>query len=104
MSPSLARASRSRAPILGASDRDERLAVRAAARTAARQEAAARALNPAAAVEPSAAFCTDSSESSAMRCAEGVASRSGDTVIIRLSSVGASKRADHPAQDAAYRR
>lgn len=39
-----------------------------------------------------------------MRCAEGVASRSGDTVIIRLSNVGASKRADHSAQDAAYRR
>ena len=86
---------------------DERVAARGAARAAAKSAAdaaAARAANPAAPVEPVAAFCTDSSESAAMRCAEGVASRSGDTVIIRLSNVGASKRADHPAQDNAYRR
>ena len=83
---------------------DQRVAARAAAKSAASAAAAATAASGAAQVEPVAAFCTDSSESAAMRCAEGVASRSGDTVIIRLSNVGASKRADHPAQDGAYRR
>ena len=82
----------------------ERAAARAARSAKTPATAAQEAANAALSIEPVAAFCTDSSESAAMRCAEGVASRSGDTVIIRLSNVGASKRADHPAQDAAYRR
>ena len=51
-----------------------------------------------------AAFCTDTSETAAMRCANGVAMRSGDTVIIRLSNVGAAKRVDDPTEGEAYRR
>jgi hypothetical protein len=54
--------------------------------------------------EAVAAFCTDTSESAAMRCADGVAARSGDTVIIRLSNVGAAKRTDNPVEGGAYRR
>jgi hypothetical protein len=56
------------------------------------------------AFEPVAAFCTDSSEVGALRCAEGVAQRSGDTIIIRLSNVGAAKRTDNPVEGSAYRR
>ena len=54
--------------------------------------------------EPVAAFCTDTSEAAAMRCASGVAMRSGDTIVIRLSNVGASKRVDEPTEGDAYRR
>jgi hypothetical protein len=50
------------------------------------------------------AFCTDSTEALAMRCAAGSASRSGDTVIIRLAGVGAAKRVDDPTEGTAYRR
>jgi hypothetical protein len=56
------------------------------------------------AYEPVIAFCTDSTEALAMRCAAGAASRSGDTVIIRLSGVGAAKRADDPSEGSAYHR
>jgi hypothetical protein len=49
------------------------------------------------AFEPVAAICTDTAETAALRCAEGVAKRSGDTIIIRLSNVGAAKRTDHLA-------
>ena len=56
------------------------------------------------AFEPMAAFCTDTSEAAAMRCAAGVAMRSGDTIVIRLSNVGASKRVDDPTEGHAYRR
>ena len=56
------------------------------------------------AYEPVMAICTDTSEATAMRCAEGVAMRSGDTVVIRLSNVGAAKRVDDPSEGAAYRR
>ena len=56
------------------------------------------------AYQPAVAICTDTSEAAAMRCAEGVAMRSGDTVIIRLSNVGAAKRVDNPAEGDAYRR
>jgi hypothetical protein len=68
--------------------------------------AAQDSITPAAPVayEPVIAFCTDTSEALAMRCATGVASRSGDTVIIRLSNVGAAKRVDDPTEGAAYRR
>jgi hypothetical protein len=55
-------------------------------------------------VETVAAFCTDTSEAVAMRCADGVATRSGDTVIIRLSNVGATKRVDEPTAGGTYRR
>lgn len=51
-----------------------------------------------------AAFCTDTSEAAAMRCADGVAVRSGDTIVIRLSNVGASKRVDVPGDGDSYRR
>jgi hypothetical protein len=68
--------------------------------------AAQDSITPAAPVayEPVIAFCTDSTEALAMRCASGVTSRSGDTVIIRLSTVGAAKRVDDPTEGAAYRR
>ena len=56
------------------------------------------------AYQPAVSICTDTSEAAAMRCAEGVAMRSGDTVIIRLSNVGAAKRVDNPAEGDAYRR
>ena len=55
-------------------------------------------------VEPVAAICTDTAEASAMRCAEGVAMRAGDTIVLRLTNVGAAKRVDNPAEGAAYRR
>lgn len=54
--------------------------------------------------EPVAAFCTDTTEGVAMRCADGVATRSGDTIILRLTNVGAAKRVDHPAEGDGYRR
>jgi hypothetical protein len=68
--------------------------------------AAQAAITPPAPVayEPVIAFCTDTSEALAMRCAAGVTSRSGDTVIIRLSNVGAAKRVDDPTEGSAYRR
>jgi hypothetical protein len=56
------------------------------------------------AYQPAVAICTDTAEAAAMRCAEGVASRSGDTVILRLTNVGAAKRVDNPAEGDAYRR
>jgi hypothetical protein len=59
------------------------------------------AFEPAPLVAP---ICTDTSEIVAMRCAEGVATRSGDTIILRLSNVGAAKRVDVPAEDDGYRR
>jgi len=69
------------------------------------KDSAATAAAPApTAFEPVVAFCTDTSESTAMHCAEGVAMRSGDTVIIRLSNVGAAKRVDAPTAGDAYRR
>jgi hypothetical protein len=51
-----------------------------------------------------AAICVDTAEAAAMRCARGVATRSGDTIIIRLTNVGAAKRVDNPAEGDAYRR
>jgi hypothetical protein len=54
--------------------------------------------------EPVAAFCTDTAEAAAMRCADGVAMRSGDTIILRLTNVGAAKRVDNPAEGIGYRR
>jgi hypothetical protein len=68
------------------------------------REAAARPAPAATAFEPVAAFCTDTSEAMAMRCAEGVATRSSDTIIIRLSNVGAAKRVDRPDEGSGYRR
>ena len=56
------------------------------------------------AYQPAVAICTDTSEAAAMRCAQGVATRSGDTVIIRLSNVGAAKRVDNPSEGDSYRR
>jgi hypothetical protein len=56
------------------------------------------------AYEPVIAFCTDSTEALAMRCAAGAATRSGDTVIIRLSGLGAAKRVDDASEGAAYHR
>jgi hypothetical protein len=56
------------------------------------------------AFEPAVAICTDTSETAAMRCAQGVAMRSGDTIILRLSNVGAAKRVDNPQEGDAYRR
>jgi hypothetical protein len=56
------------------------------------------------AYQPAVAICTDTAEATAMRCAQGVASRSGDTVILRLTNVGAAKRVDNPAEGDAYRR
>jgi hypothetical protein len=68
--------------------------------------AAQAALNPPTPVayQPAVAICTDTAEAAAMRCAQGVASRSGDTVILRLTNVGAAKRVDNPAEGDAYRR
>jgi hypothetical protein len=56
------------------------------------------------AYEPVIAFCTDTSEALAMRCATGAASRSGDTVIIRLAGLGAAKRVDDAREGTAYHR
>jgi hypothetical protein len=56
------------------------------------------------AYQPAVAICTDTSEAAAMRCADGVAMRSGDTIILRLSTVGAAKRVDHPEEGDGYRR
>jgi hypothetical protein len=61
-------------------------------------------VTPSVTYEPVAAFCTDTSESAAMRCAQGVATRSGDTIILRLTNVGAAKRVDNPAEGDGYRR
>lgn len=49
-------------------------------------------------------ICTDTSESAAMRCAEGVAIRIDDTIVIRLSTVGAAKRVDDDGSGESYRR
>lgn len=73
-------------------------------RLAAQAAAAAPKATTLAPVEPEAAFCADTLESAAMRCAVGVATRSGDTIILRLTNVGAAKRVDNPAEGAAYRR
>ncbi len=73
-------------------------------RLAAQAAAAAPKATTLAPVEPEAAFCADTLESAAMRCAEGVATRSGDTIILRLTNVGGAKRVDNPAEGAAYRR
>jgi hypothetical protein len=56
------------------------------------------------AFQPAVAICTDTAEAAAMRCAEGVATRSGDTIILRLSTVGATKRVDNPGEGDGYRR
>jgi hypothetical protein len=56
------------------------------------------------AFQPAVAICTDTAEATAMRCAEGVAVRSGDTIILRLSTVGAAKRVDNPEEGNGYRR
>jgi hypothetical protein len=56
------------------------------------------------AFEPAVAICTDTAEAAAMRCADGVATRSGDTIILRLSTVGAAKRVDNPQEGDGYRR
>jgi hypothetical protein len=70
-----------------------------------RMAAQAAAVPPApVAFEPAVAICTDTSEAAAMRCAQGVAMRSGDTIILRLSNVGAAKRVDNPQEGDAYRR
>ena len=66
--------------------------------------AAAPATASSAPFEPVAAFCTDTTEAAAMRCADGVATRSGDTIILRLTNVGAAKRVDNPAEGDGYRR
>lgn len=68
------------------------------------QAAAASPTVPAIPVEMSAAICTDTSESAAMRCAPGAAMRAGDTIVLRLTLVGAAKRVDNPDEDGAYRR
>ena len=73
-------------------------------RLAAQAAAAAPKATTLAPVEPETAFCADTLESAAMRCAEGVATRSGDTIILRLTTVGGAKRVDNPAEGAAYRR
>jgi hypothetical protein len=39
-------------------------------------------------------FCSDSAEAAALRCSEGAASRAGDTLVIRLSGIGAVRRVD----------
>jgi len=70
-----------------------------------RMAAQAAAVPPApVAYQPAVAICTDTAEAAAMRCAQGVAMRSGDTIILRLSNVGAAKRVDNPAEGDAYRR
>jgi hypothetical protein len=70
-----------------------------------RMAAQAAAFPPApVAFQPAVAICTDSTEEAALRCAEGVATRSGDTIILRLSNVGAAKRVDNPEEGDAYRR
>jgi hypothetical protein len=70
-----------------------------------RMAAQAAAVPPApVAFQPVAAICTDTTEAAAMHCADGVALRSGDTVILRLSIVGAAKRVDNPVEGHAYRR
>jgi hypothetical protein len=70
-----------------------------------RMAAQAAAVPPApVAFQPAVAICTDTSEAAAMRCADGVATRSGDTIILRLSTVGAAKRVDTPQEGDAYRR
>lgn len=56
------------------------------------------------AYQPAVAICTDTAEAAAMRCAQGVAMRSGDTIVLRLSNVGAAKRVDNPSEGDAYRR
>jgi hypothetical protein len=66
-------------------------------------EAAAMPATPVA-FEPVAAFCTDTAEAAAMRCADGVATRSGDTIVLRLTNVGAAKRVDDAREGDAYRR
>jgi hypothetical protein len=70
-----------------------------------RMAAQAAAVPPApVAYQPAVAICTDTAEAAAMRCAQGVATRSGDTVVLRLTNVGAAKRVDNPAEGDAYRR
>jgi hypothetical protein len=70
-----------------------------------RMAAQAAAVPPApVAFQPAVAICTDTAEGPAMRCAQGVAMRSGDTIILRLSTVGAAKRVDTPQEGDAYRR
>lgn len=70
-----------------------------------RMAAQAAAVPPApVAFQPAVAICTDTAETTAMRCAEGVAMRSGDTLILRLSTVGAAKRTDNPEEGNGYRR
>jgi hypothetical protein len=56
------------------------------------------------AFQPAVAICTDTSEVAAMRCADGVATRSGDTIVLRLSNVGAAKRVDNSQEGDGYRR
>lgn len=68
------------------------------------EAAAAPATASSAPFEPVAAFCTDTTEAAAMRCADGVAMRSGDTIILRLTNVGAAKRVDNMAEGSGYRR
>ncbi|NUS48310.1 MAG: hypothetical protein HOQ15_12010 [Gemmatimonadaceae bacterium] len=70
-----------------------------------RMAAQAAAVPPAPlAYQPAVAMCTDTSEAAAMRCADGVAMRAGDTIILRLSTVGAAKRVDNPQEGDGYRR
>jgi hypothetical protein len=70
-----------------------------------RMAAEAAAVPPAPiAFQPAVAMCTDTAEAAAMRCADGVATRSGDTIILRLSNVGAAKRVDNPEEGDSYRR
>ena len=87
------------APLVGCAEKERRVSLK-------ERMAAQDSITPPAPVayEPVIAFCTDTTEALAMRCAAGVASRSGDTVIIRLSNVGAAKRVDDPAEGDAYRR
>jgi hypothetical protein len=87
------------APMIACAEKERRLTLK-------ERMAAQDSITPPAPVayEPVIAFCTDTSEALAMRCAAGVASRSGDTVIIRLSNVGAAKRVDDPTEGATYRR
>jgi hypothetical protein len=40
-------------------------------------------------------FCSDTSETAALRCSKGAATRRGDTLLIGLSGVGAVHRADN---------
>lgn len=67
-------------------------------------DSAASAPLAAAYVEPVPPICSDSAEAVAMQCAPGVAMRSGDTIVLRLTGVGAAKRVDVESEGDGLRR